>query len=159
MLNLNKEHKRSLGLDWKRIKSDTDLKILNIVKYFPHLRLKCPANLNQTLENIGMILLFACCQDSLWCTLAQAAAGSFGGCLWSGSGMRSWIAGLESCSPLTELLLIGKRMEAITSASSWERARPLHINQYHSLTAKQPPSSEDVMEGVWKSTPKWWHAS
>lgn len=39
----------------------------------------------------------------------------------------------ETCSlSLTVLLRIGRRMEAITSASSRESAKPLHINQHYS---------------------------
>lgn len=40
---------------------------------------------------------------------------------------------MGTCSlSLTVLLCIGRRVEAITSASSWERAKPLHINQHYS---------------------------
>lgn len=51
--------------------------------------------------------------------------------------------------------VLGGGMEAITSASSWERAKPLHINQNYSTATV----CSCVMESVWKSSPQWWHAS
>lgn len=56
-------------------------------------------------------------------------------CIWRDSGKCAVLLeglSMETWSlSLTVLLRIGRRMEAITSASRWERAKPLHINQHY----------------------------
>ncbi len=79
-----------------------------------------------------------CCQ--IWEETSNSSADGcwiFCKCFWRDSGKCAALLeelSVETCSlSLTVLLRIGRRMEAITSASSWERAKPLHINQHYSI--------------------------